>query len=212
MSADSSAGEGQARRRRRRRAVQRWEVLAPQPDGTPLALNAASATSGLAAGMSWGGCALETTPGWFLVTGAQWQDGASPVPSGRTRAGRQRDQHRRTEPVDAKTPHRADLAAGRHASCLTVLATRRPAIGRPSPRTSPASSPAHSRPTTYLPPGRRWPRRHSEQAAYHPAVERVPPTVAQHAADVSGVLAPHGRALGGHLPAHRAGDPAAARR
>jgi DNA-binding PucR family transcriptional regulator len=36
-----------------------------------------------------------------------------------------------------------------------------------------------------------WPRQHSEQAAYHPAVERVRPTVAQHAADVSGALAPH---------------------
>jgi len=36
-----------------------------------------------------------------------------------------------------------------------------------------------------------WPRQHPEHAAYHPAVERAGPTVAQHAADVSGALAPH---------------------
>src|SRR5215211_6346084 len=36
------------------------------------------------AGTSWGGCAPGTTPNGFLVTGAQWQDRATPVPSGET--------------------------------------------------------------------------------------------------------------------------------
>src|SRR6266540_3300974 len=123
---------------------------------------------------------------------------------------RSRPAWRRCRPSSAPTccghwprPHRP--AAGRPAVLPTVRATLRPAIGRPSPRTSPASYPAHSRPRHTL-ASCAWAARANRHAvaipavgrgsiqskvAYHPAVERAGPTVDQHAADVSGALAPH---------------------
>src|SRR5215211_401624 len=67
-----------------------WGASAPETSAACCAtVGPARSTAGwyaalLAAGRSWGGCALGTTPDGFLVTGAQWQDRASAVPSGMT--------------------------------------------------------------------------------------------------------------------------------
>src|SRR5215211_9029145 len=67
-----------------------WGASAPETSAACCAtVGPARSTAGwyaalLAAGRSWGGCALGTTPDGFLVTGAQWQDRAAAVPSGET--------------------------------------------------------------------------------------------------------------------------------
>src|SRR5215211_2904644 len=75
-----------------------------------------------------------------------------------------------------------DLAAGRHAVMPDGTALARschwaPVTKKPS-GVVPSAQPPHDLPA-------------ASSAAYHPAVERAGPTDAQHAADVSGALAPH---------------------